>query len=330
VKRSYLITLALVIVSGAIGFFSGKHFSKNKERKKAVITEPANATQELRLSEYKLISPLLECDTYRPANEAGIVTLENRVKQAIDSAKNSGKISHVSFYYRDLKNGPWIGIGEKDNFSPASLLKVPIMIAVLKKAENEPAFLKTKIKYDKPFDTGLVPNVKDSTIKTGNTYSVETLIYKMIVHSDNEARMLLLQNIEATFLNKVYMDLGIDVSNFDDRKDFMSVKTYSSFFRLLYNATYLNRTNSEKALQILTHIDFRDGLPAMLPSNTIVAHKFGERGYLNANIRQLHDCGIVYKDNSPYLICIMTRGTDIKEQTRLIAAISGLVYNTHK
>ncbi len=329
-KKSYLITLGLVAVAGTIGFFSGKHFNKSKERKKTVLTESVNTTQELRLNEYKLISPLLECDTYRPANEAAVVALENQVKQVIDSAKTSGKISHVSFYYRDLKNGPWIGLGEKDDCSPASLLKVPIMIAVLKKAENEPAFLNKKIKYDKPFDTGLVPNVKDSTIKTGRSYSVETLIYKMIVHSDNEARLLLLQSIEATFLNRVYTDIGIDMSNFDDRKDFMSVKTYSSFFRLLYNATYLNKENSEKALQILTHTDFPDGLPAKLPPNTIVAHKFGERGYLNANIRQLHDCGIVYKGNSHYLICIMTRGTDIKAQTSLIATISAMVYNSHK
>jgi hypothetical protein len=37
---------------------------------------------------------------------------------------------------------------------------------------------------------------------------------------------------------------------------------YASFFRVLFNASYLNRKDSEKALALLTKVAFRDGLIA--------------------------------------------------------------------
>jgi beta-lactamase class A len=47
----------------------------------------------------------------------------------------------TSIYYRDFKNGPWILINGEETFTPASLLKVPIMIALYKLAETNPAIL---------------------------------------------------------------------------------------------------------------------------------------------------------------------------------------------
>ena len=44
------------------------------------------------------------------------------------------------------------------------------------------------------------------------------------------------------------------------------------------------------------------------------------------NIRQLHDCGIIYYPNNTYLLCIMTRGKDFKQLESVIAGISKTVY----
>lgn len=326
--KNYIITAVLVIAAGFVGYVLGKRSVRYKSNPQ--IAYETTTTSELRLKgEYKFINPLLEFDNSQESTLLIAKTLEKRITQFIDSVKTANTVSHISYYYRDLNNGQWIGIGEHENFSPASLLKVPIMIAALKKAETNPTFLRKKINYDKPFDSGLVPNVTDSTIKPGNSYTIDTLIYKMIIFSDNEARLLLLQNIEVPLLTKVYTDIGIDVSRFDDSQDFMSVKTYSNFFRLLYNATYLNKEYSEKALEMLSHSHFYKGLPANLPKGTVIAHKFGERGYVDAPIRQLHDCGIVYKGITPYLIGVMTRGVNIDTQAKIIADISKLTYDYH-
>ena len=122
-------------------------------------------------------------------------------------------------------------------------------------------------------------------------------------------------------------EIGLKIDESTPSEDFVSVKTYSSFFRILYTATYLNREMSEKALEMLSRAQFREGIPGKLPQKIKVAHKFGERGFVDSNIKQLHDCGIVYLPNSPYLICIMTKGNDFNKLRQVISEISLIVYN---
>jgi len=84
---------------------------------------------------------------------------------------------------------------------------------------------------------------------------------------------------------------------------------------------------SEKALEYLSQSDYKNGLVAGVSSNIIVAHKFGERGYKQGKINQLHDCGIIYYPNEPYLLCIMTDGRSFEDRELIIRNISQLVYD---
>jgi hypothetical protein len=53
---------------------------------------------------------------------------------------------------------------------------------------------------------------------------------------------------------KVYTELGVPLpkNNDNPNEEFISVKDYASFFRILYNASYLNREYSETALKLLS------------------------------------------------------------------------------
>jgi beta-lactamase class A len=147
----------------------------------------------------------------------------------------------------------------------------------------------------------------------------------MISYSDNKAANALLQGIDPEVLNKIYTDMNIAIPSIDRPENYMPVTDYASFFEVLYNASYLNREMSEKALKILASPGFQKGLTAGLPINIKVSHKFGERKIDNLN--QLHDCGIIYKTNHPYLLCIMTRGDDFIKMAETIKEISREVYN---
>ncbi len=48
---------------------------------------------------------------------------KDRVNELVEGMLSAGRASHISVYFRDLNNGPWFGINEKEEFSPASLLK---------------------------------------------------------------------------------------------------------------------------------------------------------------------------------------------------------------
>jgi hypothetical protein len=76
-------------------------------------------------------------------------------------------------------------------------------------------------------------------------------------------------------------------------------------------------------------VEYKDGLIAGVPSNITISHKFGERELTDEKgnvVNQLHDCGIVYYPEHPYLLCIMTRGKNIDNLSRSISAISKIVY----
>jgi hypothetical protein len=153
----------------------------------------------------------------------------------------------------------------------------------------------------------------------------------MIVNSDNTAAVLLDNFIDKKSQTEVYTDLGLPVPPDSPTVEYLSAKLYAYFFRVLYNASYLNDKDSEKALEILAAQDI-PGIRAGVPRNTTVAQKFGERTIYDSTHtlvdRELHDCGIVYKPGKPYLLCIMSRGKDFDQLAKNIADLSALVYQS--
>lgn len=320
------IIIAALVGAAAIGGYEGGRLSAPKPIDVAPEQTNNGAVTELRSGGYQFINPLLECDNYVQSNIKTINSLESSLSLYIQQVKDERKAVHVSVYFRDLNNGPWMGIEEDADYSPASLLKVPILLAALKKSETEPDFLSRKIKFERYVDPISQNITDDKLIKLGTTYTIEQLLEKMIAHSDNEAKDLIVANIGEPLFLKVLSDIGININGIGPAADFVSVKEYSSFFRLLYNATYLNKAMSEKALQILSKTSFEQGILAGIPKGTVVSHKFGERAYNDSNVKQLHDCGIVYLANHPYLLCVMTRGNDFAQLGSVIAGVSDIVY----
>ena len=280
----------------------------------------------------KLISPLLLGGDNQVLYDNGV--LFKSIKGYINTSTNNGDTTNISVYFKNLTSGAWFGVNENDHYAPASLMKVPIMIAVFKEAESNHKLLEQEIYYDGKNDLNTEEYYKpQDKILPGHSYSVESLIGYMINYSDNNATRLLLSVTPQNNLTEIFTDLGLPIPNDNTTGtvDYMSDKLYSRLFRVLYNSTYLNEEYSEKALRILVNPDFPNGIIAPLPKSVSVANKFGERTvYDNKGValyRELHDCGIIYKDSSPYLLCIMTKGSDFKSLESIIQAISKLAYS---
>lgn len=278
---------------------------------------------------YQLINPLLECDSANFAQDPNLYSLRDQITDYLNHAKSNSQIAFASIYYRDLNNGPWIGINEKELFSPASLVKVPIMITYFKQAEKDPEILNQILILTSSVTSSKQNILPQATLEIGKSYTVQDLINRMIIYSDNKAYELLSYHIDSKLVIKTYNDLGIDVSKglTDPFGNILSVRDYASFFRVLYNSSYLSKGLSEKALQILSQVNYQDGLVAGIDSKITIAHKFGERVYENTGEKQLHDCGIVYLPGKPYLICVMTRGLDFKNLSTFIQQVSRIIFN---
>lgn len=283
----------------------------------------------IRQGGYQFINPLLD---YAPPESAfqELKPFKDKIATFVNQANdNSDHIDFVAVYFRDLNNGPWFGVNESATFAPASLLKVPLMMAYYKLADTDPSILQQTVTVTQENLQPLVPNqqtiVPAQRLVVGQTYTIDDLINRMIIYSDNDAAQLLIAHIDTGKLAQIYEDFGINLPGPNQNDTDVNVITYAGFFRMLFNASYLNKQDSEKALRLLSESDFNDGIVAGVPDGLTVSHKFGERVKDDGSM-QLHDCGIVYYPAHPYLLCIMTRGDNEAELAKLVANTSQLVY----
>jgi beta-lactamase class A len=311
----------------AIGILIGKYafLPKTGGQEKPV---EGDSFDEVRAGGYQFISPLLECE---PGTDSlrltGLNPLQKEISSLIEDEKKSGTLTTAAVYFRDLNNGPWFGVNEHESFSPASLLKLPVMLAYYKKSEKSPELLQKKVRYEAK-DPLLHQNITPTnSIEKGKDYTIDDLIERMMIYSDNGALTLLEDNIEPALIDRITLDLGVETATEATPEDFMSVKGYSGLFRILYNASYLEKNLSEKALEILSRTEFTKGIVSGVPKSIKVSHKFGERE-LSDQVKQLHDCGIVYHPKKPYLVCIMTRGDDFSKLSSTIGDISKMIYTS--
>jgi beta-lactamase class A len=257
--------------------------------------------------------------------------LKGELTRFIDAQKHMGTVSEVAIYLRDLDNGPVLFIDPEYRFTPASLLKLPVALAYFKRAESNGRLLEREIeaKDESIFDDAQQNIAPQKTIQAGTRYKVKDLIYRSLVYSDNRAKDLLVsyftQFDSGTDLAIEALEHAGIVNPLDPGSYTITVKDYAALFRMIYEGAYLTPEYSEELLEILSSSDFRKGISRGVPDDIRVAHKFGERSFGVEEV-QLHDCGIVYAE-SPYTLCVMTRGARIEALAGVIAAVSEMVYH---
>lgn len=291
-----------------------------------------SSREECKGEVYVHLNASLRCGPTYSLDKSALLLLKSVLNEYIEEQEGLGNADVVSLYVRDLNNGPTMGINEQERFAPASLLKVPLLLTYLSlKEEYGPAIFSHTLSYTLPESEYGQLVEPEELIKPNTPYTVEELLRRMMIYSDNRAYLSLLDYLHQLFpdrdrLLETYIDLG--VINPEDLQDqTITTKLYSSIFTQLFHASYLReRTSSEWALELMTETTFNDGIRAGVPDLVEVADKFGERYGFDDGLKQLHDCGIVYFPENPYLLCVMTRGKDIEKLKAVIAGISSLVY----
>jgi len=277
---------------------------------------------------YMWLNEELRCTDEQVLDKAEYSELKLDLLEMIERQRDGGYITNAAVYFRDLSNGPTMGINQYMDFVPASLLKVPLMLTYLRLAEDDPALLERELTFLGPpddFTQGIPPG---QAVEVGKIYEIRDLLRRLIVYSDNGAWDVLYNYLgeispDLSLLAETYHELGIiePQSAFDE---VITVKSYASIFRLLYNSSYLSKEHSSMALDLLSQTVYTHGLRQGIPRTIPIAHKFGER--FTEDYNQLHDCGIVYYPGNAYLLCVMTRGSDFAKLAEFIGEVSAAVY----
>jgi beta-lactamase class A len=322
------IFLAIILGSG-LGYFAGLYVQK--ETYSTFLKSFRNIREDG--DTYAFINPLVGTIS-SPATDVGLYTdIKNDITSYLKTEKFKGNLYDYSYYFRDLSTGLWYGDNDAASFFPASLFKFPIAIAVYKQIEDNPGLLKTYGVYTQALadlNASTALN-SDSRLVVGTSYSVEELTSIMILESDNGAKNLLLSLVDVTYLNNLFK-LVSAVDHEEIKPYEITSRKYAHFLRMLYGSTYLNEEHSELILSMLSKSDFKDALPSGVPGNIPVAHKYGVYevdevvGGKVRRSQQLHDCGIVYHFENPYVFCFMTKGKDLKSLIKIISDVSRMVY----
>jgi beta-lactamase class A len=250
--------------------------------------------------------------------------LQSKIQDYINAEKKKGDLVEAGVYFRDLNGGPIFGVNDSAKFFPASLLKVPLAIWFYHEASTTD-FLSQEIEFTGPKGIQKVYFPPAHSVEIGHIYSLEDLLRLMLQESDNDATAILGSMTDITKTDSVYSDLGIEKIK-DYNTYTTDVHTYGAFFRVLYFVGYLDREKSNHVLELLAGTSFKQGLAAGVPDTVKISHKFGEKDNVSG-IHQLHDCGIIYYEKGPYLLCVMTQGSDYNKQATFIQTVSKDVYD---
>lgn len=230
-----------------------------------------------------------------------------------------GTDANVSIYFEYLPTGANIAINKDAEFYPASLLKLPVAMAVAKRIDEG----------QWRWDNKLVLMASDKDDKFGSLYkeptgsviSIEDLVKKSLAESDNTAHFILLRNLELKEVEDVYSHMGLD--GFLDSSGSISAKRYSVILRSLYNSSFLSDNSSQKLIDDMTDGKFDDYIKSGLPASTVFSHKIG----VDTEKKIYLDSGIVYLEGRPYILSVMTKSKTEQEAKDIMKDVSEHVYN---
>lgn len=264
--------------------------------------------------------------------------LRTKLFAAVSQMEGTPSVGLISVHFLDLVTNQSVGISETEKYAPASLVKLPVVISIYRMAENDPSILTrvvtpsaSEITDEK--DQNFAPK---AILRAGIPYTFEELIAHMIRYSSNDALNLILRNLtseELAFIDQTMFDLGLirpDYTSPDPGNDrVLSTRLTTNMLRTIYTGTYILPEYSNELLELMTEASFDAGIERGVPSSISVAHKFGERSGIN-DLKwplNLHDCGIVYFPDHPYILCVMTRGNDFAKMAEAIGMLSSITYS---
>ena len=237
----------------------------------------------------------------------------------------------VGVAIKDFRSGEQCSINDKELFPTASSIKVFILAEVYRQAAEG----KFKLTDVKAFPTevrvagsGVLSMLGEKSV----SMSIRDYCVLMMNLSDNSATNFLInlvgmKNINdfaakngcpATKLQRIMMDTQAAK---EGRENISSPADFCTILEKLHRGEIVSRQASDDILSIMT-LDKEGWLKSGLPSSVSIANKAGDIEGIKC------DAGIVYLENNPYIICVMTKMlSDDTDGGKIITDISKNAYS---
>lgn len=233
----------------------------------------------------------------------------SRIVTQIRSRLNSEEGSWAVAVYRlEEKNG--YGIGQEKVLPAASIMKVPILLAVFRKLEIGDLKLEdTYTLKDKDKQSGSGPI---EFMEAGAELTVKQLMEYMTKNSDNTATLVLARMAGKGETEKEIERLGMKNTNFEENT------TTAADLVTMWKKIY--EEGNMQMQELLKDSIYEDRIPLGLPDGVGFIHKVGT----DAGVWE--DAGIVVA-NKPFVLVIMNEKVDMDEAKKLVPELTKLIWD---
>lgn len=231
---------------------------------------------------------------------------------------------HIGFYYKNLVTGETDGSRQTELFQAASVIKLPILAAILLEEREHPGVLQERLLVrdgDKVPGCGALQHISGT-----QAYDIESLCKLMITISDNTATNVLIRRFGIEFLNERFRVLGLQETKifrflFDTeaarqgKENLCQPKEIGSLLEEIYHRRCVSANASERMRAMLSQQQINHKIPSLLPPTVRVEHKTGEdEGITN-------DVGILY-GREPCVLVFVSNETDVPAFEQVIRTVS--------
>ena len=282
--------------------------TSSKTRTSATI--PSNVADTIRMRRMWAIIAVavaLICSNSAPARAITtpppFAKLRSELHRLVSSFRGSSAVQIL-----DLSTNLSVGYNAGESMPAASTIKVPVMVEVFRQLEAGKFDLQRRVELlprDKDYGSGELCDEP-----AGSTYPVSELLAKMIDISDNTATNMLIRLVGLRSINRTMYNLGLErthltqdvrTSNYSVRQSLRtSPADMVRLLSLMARRKLVDEWSSNQMISILEDDQINTLLPAALPDDVPIAHKTG------SFFDTLNDVGIVYADEAPYVIAVMT------------------------
>lgn len=224
----------------------------------------------------------------------------------------------VGFYFKNLETGEAFGYNEEQQFLAASVVKLPLLAAMLLLREQGRTDFSQAITISKdqmrPASCGV------TAFMTGDTHGsvtldIRTLYHFMIIISDTTAANALYHHYGNDTVIAAFRELGLRGTQFnreyyDEVRERQGIQNYfvpreiGMLLEKMYRRTLVSPEASQELEQVLLHQQISHKMGGKLPAGFPIAHKTGEEP------DQTHDVGIVYA-KEPFVVCFASNQSDV-------------------
>ncbi len=237
------------------------------------------------------------------------------LRRALEAAMQ-GYAGVAGVSVRNLRTGESLSIRGGETFPSASLVKVPVLVALLDQVRRGSIRLDERmgmIARDRVGGSGVL-----QYMESGLPLTVGDAAWLMITLSDNTATNLLLDKINIRTVWEKMDSLGLPHTKIHS-KTFIRATSLAPdssvkyglgvavpdemvrLFALLHEGRAVSPELDSLALRMLRANQDGSKLVRWLPEDVPVAHKSGDVD------RARNDCGILYGPDAPVAVCVMTR-----------------------